>query len=79
MSKTQPQGMPSQCIDTGEALLKVYGKEKTVKFIQGNIDSLKEAYGLLPKDQVTLRLKLALQSDFWAQTLESISPTYAKD
>ena len=37
-------GLPQQCIDTGKALIDAYGRDRALIFIQGNIDSLSEAY-----------------------------------
>ena len=67
-------GMPTQCIGTGEALVKAYGKERALKFIDSNIDSIGEILALVPstKDTVKLKLKIAVQSDFWTQVKESI-------
>jgi hypothetical protein len=72
--KKQPIGMPSQCVETGEALIKVYGEERALKFIDSNIDSIREILALVPtsKDTVKLKLKIALQSDFWSQVKDSI-------
>lgn len=75
MSKDQqPLEMPSQCTVTGKAFVKVYGKERALETIQRDIDTLQEAYQLLKDNDasVDLRLKIAIQSDFWTQVKQSI-------
>ncbi len=64
-------GLPQQCIDTGKALKDAYGRDRALIFIQGNIDSLSEAYEQIRRKDTQLKLRIALQVDFWAQVLDS--------
>jgi len=71
----QPIGMPSQCIGTGKAFLTVFGESRSKVTVQGYIDSLSEAYEEIDKEKIKLRLRIALQIDFWSQVLQSMEQT----
>lgn len=71
--KKEQLGMPIQCIQTKQALVDVYGEERALKLIDKNIDSLSEAFKLIPKTNLTLRMNISVQADFWSQTKEAVS------
>jgi len=75
MKKEQPNGMPQQCIDTGEALVQAYGYDNAIKNIEDNVKTLRTVHDIMKEhapEQIEERLKIALMSDFWDQTLQSL-------
>jgi hypothetical protein len=74
MNKSQPLGMPKQCIDTGATHVEVYGIDQAIKQIEDNLVMLMRSRSILVehKADIAIRLNLSQQIDFWSQTLKSI-------
>ena len=68
-------GMPKQCIDTGRAFVKTYGKERALETTQRNHDTIYEAYELIKgknTEELNVKSKLGSQAQFWREVNDSI-------
>ncbi len=70
--KAQIRVFPKQCQETGEAFVKAHGLERSKKIVKNYIKSLDMSIEFLDKNFKMTKLTLAIQSDFWNQTLNYI-------